>query len=275
TLSRAYAASPASELRSLYSYSQLSPTPTYPSLDDAAPFLEHLYGQSQENISAFSTPNKPAPVLQPVLGPPPLVLVRGASRGFTGSRRHKLRGEVATPPGGHESSSGASTPGHMLFSRLQHTQSTRARSGSAGRPAGPLALRATGRRARATRAGSLPHYQGGEPRQECSVHGPIHQEPADSDIDGGHASLRFSTSTPDVLYMPAADRFGRQTHAIRHPDHSCGRILAVSRAAKIGRWRRRRHHHHSGSPADSIHPAEAESPAWIGWTDSRHFREEL
>ncbi|KAJ2717338.1 rim15, signal transduction response regulator [Coemansia spiralis] len=295
-LYRTYAASPMSELRSLYNYSHLSPTPTFPSLDDATPYPGHHCAQSRESVSTFSATNQSVDNLQHRSDPQLSTLERGPLHSATSSRRQRLSDEVAAAPGGHGSSSGTSTPGHLLFSRLRHTQSTHGRSGRAasrGRTAGQFAVRVGSRRGRAPRTGSLPYYQNNSTCEACNVHEANHRGSADLDVDGELHSLKFNTSTPDILYVPAGDRFGKQTHTIRHPDHSSGRILAMSRMAKTERWRCARYHCSlagSARSADAVSPSKnggrspsaqcarcthahrghrhAGNPAWTDWTDS-------
>ncbi|KAJ2491275.1 rim15, signal transduction response regulator [Coemansia sp. RSA 2050] len=166
----------------------------------------------------------------------------GANRG-----RHRRR---PFSSGFHDSSSGQSTPNHLLFARLRRQTSGSVKSANAAELCHSPEL--------LPRTPEGREYKGGPPQHMSASHqlgryrrgtrtSNTHQNDdedgysGDVEADGGNEVLylRYSTSVPDILVMPMVSHIGGHRRTIKRPDFSYERLLATSRSTKVRRWRHR------------------------------------
>ncbi|KAJ2370212.1 rim15, signal transduction response regulator [Coemansia sp. RSA 2610] len=243
TSSRVQASSPTVDSRGLYSHAQMSPTLAYAGFGEYPASPQSRYHKSQSSVTTFSTHSHLADDAQHESDMQTPASEHSASR-----RRRNQRASVF-PATGHESSSGHSTPTNLLFSRIQRNRSASAKSinvAEANRGLEPP----TSARSYQPGDGSLPLR-----RRRCGYACTECDEPDDTNLDtadlGGEAEiqdLKFTTSTPDILFIPTVYNCASQAHIVRRPDYSYERLLAMSRRAKARRWRHR--HLRTGNNAD-------------------------
>ncbi|KAJ2724986.1 rim15, signal transduction response regulator [Coemansia sp. Benny D115] len=165
---------------------------------------------------------------------------RGSYSGHS-NRRHR---RLFSADYHNESSSGCSTPNHLIFARLRRNPSR-----SIQVAGGQQDTRQTGVSASMSASQQLGrswysptrdqfHHQS-QYSQDTNVPADTHGNEIESDGDDDMTDLtylRMSTSTPDVLLKPMFSSFNGQLHAIKRSDYSYERILTFTRNTKIRRW---------------------------------------
>ncbi|KAJ2082314.1 rim15, signal transduction response regulator [Coemansia sp. RSA 988] len=252
-VSRTHASSLTAEMHDSHAHPPITPTQINTTYDDYAMRPDrhqhqHLpQQQSHSSIMTFSTHSQPSDDLQCVSGLHTPTSERSASSSaLAGFHRrpgshyyHGMQPTGARSESGHESSSGHSTPTNRLFSKLGHNRSTSVKSATATDPGLARKLRAPipSSIRPITDAMRSPH-----PRER-----PYHKglDLSDGNCAYGFGSeketeilhLKFTASTPDILFMPMTYQFGGQTRASKRPDYSYERLLAIARSTKARRWR--------------------------------------
>ncbi|KAJ2335976.1 rim15, signal transduction response regulator, partial [Coemansia sp. RSA 2681] len=206
----------------------------------------HSREQSQNSVATFSTQSMPANEQQ--LGHD---VGNESGSGSGANRRRQHRRPFSTDL--HDSSSGQSTPNHLLFARLRNKTSGSVKSvntAAADLCHSPELLPRTpeGRDYK----GGVPHHMSASRQLGRSRRGIRTNAVRQTDDDDGYSGdveadggnevlyLRFSTSVPDILVMPMVSNVGGQWRTVKRPDYSYERLLTMSRNTKVRRWKCRK-----------------------------------
>ncbi|KAJ2806792.1 rim15, signal transduction response regulator [Coemansia guatemalensis] len=277
-VSRQHAASLAAEMHDPHGHPPITPIPTYTTYDDyairPARHQHQPLQQSHSSIMTFSAQSQPSDELQRGSGLHTPTSERSACSsalpGFHRRSSHHHYRAIQLPgvrsESSHESSSGRSTPSNRLFTRLGHNRSTSVKSATATdsrltrklRAPIPASIRPTTDTMRSPHPRDKDHdlFDG-----TCAYG-------SGSDEDAEVMHLKFTASTPDILFMPITYQFGGQTRAIKRPDYSYERLLAISRSTKARQWRRRHGHIQDTSREGAAGSATKESENRNGLRDS-------
>ncbi|KAJ2883818.1 rim15, signal transduction response regulator [Coemansia aciculifera] len=229
----------------------------------------HSRDQSRGSIATFSTHSMPANEQQ--LGTD-IDNESGSAGGANRRRQH--RRPFST--GFHDSSSGQSTPNHLLFARLRSKPSGSIKSANAAELCHSPELLPRTPEGREYKGGAPQHmsasHQLGRSRRGIRTSNVRQNDDDDGysgdvEADGGNEVLylRFSTSVPDILVMPMVSHMGGHWRTIKRPDYSYERLLATSRSTKVRRWK----HRQLGPSADVGQPATDSSSMAATPKDSR------
>ncbi|KAJ2366911.1 hypothetical protein IW150_005815, partial [Coemansia sp. RSA 2607] len=196
----------------------------------------------------------------------------GASQGHRHQRHRRLFS--ADNRVSHDSSSGRSTPNHLLFARLRRypshglqsagTESKGSNSAGAGDGATSMSMSMSqqlGRAAwRSPTRGDKNTYIDSTNLEDSLESG------------AGDMYLKHSTSVPDFLLMPIVSRFGGQSRVIKRPDNAYEHTLAISRSTKVCRWNRETpdqsltHFAELDSSGSVVHQESTPSPQILNFT---------
>ncbi|KAJ2829029.1 hypothetical protein FBU31_002783, partial [Coemansia sp. 'formosensis'] len=210
----------------------------------------HSREQSQGSVATFSTHSMPANEQGHDID-------NESGSGGRASRRRQHHRPFST--GFHDSSSGQSTPNHLLFARLRHKPSGSVKSVNVAELCHSPELMPRTPEGREYKGGAPQHmsasHQLGRSRRGIRTNNVRQNDDEDGysgdvEADGGNEVLylRFSTSVPDILVMPMVSHMGGHWRTIKRPDFSYERLLATSRSTKVRRWRQ---HQPASSIADS------------------------
>ncbi|KAJ2745695.1 rim15, signal transduction response regulator [Coemansia sp. BCRC 34301] len=208
----------------------------------------HSREHSQASIATFSTHSMPANEQQTNHG-----MDNESGSGSGANRRRQRRRPFSTDF--HDSSSGQSTPNHLLFARLRHKTSDSVKSVNAIAADSDMChspeLLPRTLEGREYKGSLLQHMSASRQlgRSRRGIRTNIARQndeedgySADVEADGGSEVLylRFSTSVPDILVMPMVSNVGGQWRTIKRPDYSYERLLVMSRNTKVRRWKQRK-----------------------------------
>ncbi|KAJ2908268.1 hypothetical protein GGI21_003056, partial [Coemansia aciculifera] len=213
----------------------------------------HSREQSQASVATFSTHSMPSNEQQ--LG---LEFDNESGSGSGANRRRQRRRPFSTDM--NDSSSGQSTPNHLLFARLRRKASGSVKSANTG-AAGTVPMTATtsglchspelmprtpeGR----SYKDNVPQHMSASRQLGRSRRGIRTTATRQNDEDDGYSGdveadggnevlyLRFSTSVPDILVMPMVSNVGDRWRTIKRPDYSYEQLLVMSRNTKVRRWK--------------------------------------
>ncbi|KAJ2474024.1 rim15, signal transduction response regulator [Coemansia sp. RSA 2322] len=249
--SRATIRSPSTDVTSAHVYSRSASG--YMPLQEAVSSRHHRRGQSQASVATFSSQLLAG--TEPYRGSNANIMLSENENDYandSGSGPSRRRHRRPFSSDLHDSSSGQSTPNHLLFARLRRKTSGIARSIN-GPPElchSPDFLPRTPDRSELkdgyTQPWSAPRRKERARRGTrmftlCQGEDDNEGYSADVEMDAGDglSFLRFSTSTPDILVMPMVSHLDGRISSISRPDRSYERLLAMSRNTKVRRWRHR------------------------------------
>ncbi|KAJ2455015.1 rim15, signal transduction response regulator [Coemansia sp. RSA 2336] len=245
--SRMYASSPSTDMRGTYSHAHMSPS--LAASGHKSPSLPHSRNQpSYSSMASLSLHNQPIEDVQPDSD---MQLSAQEAESTSSRRRHRKKRSEMLSVASHESSSGHSTPTGLLFSRVHRERSASIKSANVAEIHRTWSPSGSARYSRQGDQPALPQFYRHGYSQGYASSGIA---AADSDLelnDGDDAQqLKFTTSTPDILFMPMVYRFGEQKRTVKRPDYSYERLLALSRSTKAHRWRQRKSQAGNGMSRD-------------------------
>ncbi|KAJ2776896.1 rim15, signal transduction response regulator, partial [Coemansia interrupta] len=224
----------------------------------SVPFGELPAGFSPNATSAFSGDTNMMDDDEMMQGSGPNTPVSERDSGASQSHHHQRHRRLfsADNHGNHDSSSGRSTPNHLLFARLRRYPSHGLQSAGAENKGNISAGASDG-------GTSMPMSMSQQLSQAAwrsptrgdnhtdTIGGADLEDPLDSSV--GDVYLKHSTSVPDLLLMPIVSYFGGQTRVIKRPDNAYEHMLAILRS-----WNQKRRgrlssfSHRRGSSASHI-----------------------
>ncbi|KAJ2633553.1 rim15, signal transduction response regulator [Coemansia sp. RSA 1290] len=234
--SRIHASSPSADMRGTYSHAHMSPS--LAASGHKSPSLPYSRNPpSYSSMASFSLHNQPTEDVHPDSD---MQLSTHDTESTSSRRRHRKKRSEMLSVASNESSSGHSTPTGLLFSRVHRDRSASIKSANVAEIHRTWSPSGSARYSRQGDQPILPPFYRHGYSQAYASSGIAD---ADSDLelnDGDDAQqLKFTTSTPDILFMPMVYRFGEQKRTVKRPDYSYERLLTLSRSTKAHRWRHR------------------------------------
>ncbi|KAJ1723819.1 rim15, signal transduction response regulator [Coemansia erecta] len=238
----------------------------------SVPFGELPSGFSPNVTSAFSGDTSMIDDDEMMQGSGPNTPVSERESSASQGHRHQRHRRLfsADNRGSHDSSSGRSTPNHLLFARLRRYPSHGLQSAGAESKGNTSAGAGDGATSMSMSmsVSQQPHQAAWRSPTRGDKNTGLEGPPDSSASD---MYLKHSTSVPDLLLMPIISHFGGQTRVIKRPDNAYEHMLAVSRSTKACRWNREKannslHRHIDSESGSTGHHEGIPSPQILSFT---------